>query len=125
MKRAALLSALMLSACASPYEQCMIDAEAELAEVAALLEQRLANIARGYAVEEVETDYDFRYICGTLDNGRDKYCTEERSYTTEESRAVDIEQEKRMADQLVARGKMLSARLDADRAACRARFPGS
>lgn len=92
-----LLSMAALAACSTPREQCIRQANAQLATLDRLIAQTQGNINRGYGIFETE---DVRVLRRTCEDTREdgsvfRYrCDETRTFTRQEPVALDIAQER-------------------------------
>lgn len=92
-----LLPITALAACATPREACINDARSNLRTLMALADQTERNIARGYAIAEVQDVRTLRKSCtGTTEDG-DTFtfpCEETETFDREIPVAINIAEER-------------------------------
>lgn len=92
----------MLSACATPQQQCIATASAETRALQAQIKETQATIARGYAVHEQSVPYTSTNIC--YDGKKQRYlCPRTEFRRIETPVSVDIAAEKAKLAQLKTR----------------------
>ncbi|MGB8624448.1 MAG: hypothetical protein WCD16_16690 [Paracoccaceae bacterium] len=128
MHRLALcLPLALLTACATPRQQCERAATEDLNVVSALIVETQQNIARGYAVEkEVRTRPQLRFCYGDRfhrNNVGFAFCNEVEPYVVERPVAIDLAAEKAKLNSLRAKREELLIRSQAELADCAARYP--
>ncbi|MDF1619059.1 hypothetical protein [Pseudothioclava nitratireducens] len=134
MKRAAfalILSAVALTACGTPQEQCIQRNTRELRTVERLLAEVEGNLARGYAYEEYEWVTKRWEVCGydqiTRPDGsverKARRCLEDHVVTRTRQVAIDPASETRKRDALLAKRKLLVRQAEAAVQACKAAYP--
>lgn len=117
---------LLLTACATPQEQCISNANRELSIINNLVEQTRGNISRGFAIGTEEDVIVRRGLCnGETEDGIaikiacDRTITRERRVPI----AIDLNAEKAKLASLEERQLQLRENLANQVAQCRARFP--
>lgn len=114
---------LALAGCATPQQQCVMGATAELRYLEEELTERRVNIARGYAIQrEFRTEMrpDF---CYSPFHGMSFMCMEPVQTVRETRRPINVADEQERIAQLeraLARERRLSEQAVAQ---CRAQFP--
>lgn len=123
MKPVILLAALgLLAACATPKEQCISKATADLRVVDMLIAQSRATLERGYALETRRyPDMTFQF-CKT-DEGDSYVCTQHRTRTETVPVAVNLDDERAKLATLEEKRRELAARAQRELAACEAAYP--
>lgn len=92
----ALSTLLVISACASPREQCVADATRDLRVLRGLANETRANLNRGYAVEEEQVVEEVNRLCrvenedGTTST---RFCEEIDVRTVRRPVAINLEEE--------------------------------
>ncbi len=128
MKRLALLLPL-LAACGTPQEQCISGVTRDQRVVERLITTSEANLARGYALEDVTVWRTTWVECGPP--GKDKngkplpprMCLDEVPETRTKPKAIDLEAEARTLRQLKVKRDQLAQSAAPAIAACRAQYP--
>lgn len=128
MKRLALLLPL-LAACGTPQEQCISGVTRDQRVVERLITTSEANLARGYALEDVTVWRTEWVECGPLrtdKNGKPlppRMCLDEVPETRTQPKAIDLEAEARTLRQLKVKRDQLARNAAPAIAACRAQYP--
>jgi len=128
MKRLALLLPL-LAACGTPQEQCISGVTRDQRVVERLITTSEANLARGYALEDVTVWRTEWVECGPLrtdKNGKTlppRMCLDEVPETRTQPKAIDLEAEARTLRQLKVKRDQLARNAAPAIAACRAQYP--
>jgi len=123
MRRLVVLGFLALAACASPQEQCIHRAGANLAVVDNLIRETRGNLARGFAIETRQILVTEPQVIGQDSEGDDIVVD---SVVAEDERvpvAIDLRAEQAKLDSLVARRAELVAQQAAAINQCRALYP--
>jgi hypothetical protein len=135
MKRAALVSLALLAACGTPQEQCIDRATRELRTVEGLIAETQANLDRGYALETITVWDEVWEWCypppppPPADGSPPppppppQMCRDEVARQVERPKAIDLAEEARKLDQLVAKRRQLARAAEPAIAQCRAEFP--
>lgn len=126
MRRAIVLLPLILAACATPREQCINDVTRELRVLSSLVAETQQNIARGYAVEEVQEVRVIRTSCtGTNEDGSTFTfpCEETQTIERDVPVAIDLNAERAKLDSLLERQSQLQRSTDAAIQQCIAAYP--
>ncbi|MHA6325111.1 hypothetical protein [Roseivivax sp. CAU 1753] len=120
----ALPALLLLSACLSPLERCVEQANRSLWAAEAELAELEATLARGYALETRESTIPFFATC--YDSGTQSRvpCFHDVTRTTTRQVAVDLVAVRRRADALNAQIAALRPGADAASAQCRVALAG-
>ncbi len=121
-----LLPLLALAACATPRESCISEATRELRTLTALVNETQGNIARGYAIAEVQDVAVRRTRCtGTNADGSTFTfpCEETTTVTRQQPVAIDLRAERAKLDSLLERQALLRRQSDAQVQACIAAYP--
>lgn len=123
MIRLIFLPLLLLSACATPREQCVASATKDIRVLDRLIAESKGNIERGYGYDTQRyTSWDF-VICGRRKDGSFHYCWEPYDRTRRVPVAVDLTTEQRQLDAML-RKRVEFAKEAAPRiAACNATYP--
>lgn len=113
---------LLLAACATPQERCVIDATRDLRTVEALIAETQANLQRGFAFDRtVERRPRLTFCTGTRHNNVGvSFCTRDDVVVRDEPVAIDPEAERRKLGLLRARRAELQADAERKAAACQA-----
>jgi hypothetical protein len=129
MKRLLLVPLALLAACGTPQEQCIARNTRDLRTVERLIVETQGNLDRGYALETVtlyedywDTCYDRVAVEGE-EVLRPRPCLQERSYTEERPKAIDLNAEARKLDSLKVKRGELSRAAEAVIAQCKAEYP--
>lgn len=135
MRRLTALALLIgLAACGTPQERCIAAQTRELALVSGLIAETEANLARGYALEEVVIStpiwrdcYPPAYVLqpdGTpLIVAGSGMCIDDVQQTVERPAAIDPQAERRKLAGLLERQAVLSKQAAPAVAQCRAIYP--
>ncbi|MBK5926737.1 hypothetical protein [Rhodobaculum claviforme] len=116
------LGLVALAGCATPYERCLSPATGQLRTIDALIAETEANIARGFALEQVR-DVRFDLVpCYDID-GMVRFCREPVAIERSRPVAIDRTVEAGKLQSLRARRAELTMELSVLRADCRARHP--
>jgi hypothetical protein len=136
MKRA-LLSLLLLTACGTPQEQCINSVTRDMRVVDRLIAETEANLARGYANEEVTVYLPQWVTCSRPHHHRPpvdvedpeakppmpQLCLENVPQTTRRAVAIDLAAERAKLDGLKAKRKQQAAAAAPAIAQCKADNP--
>jgi hypothetical protein len=129
MKRLVLAALALLTACATPQQQCINRGTRDLRTVEALIAETQGNLDRGYALEKVteyETYWDTCYERVLVDGKaalRPRLCLEDRSFTVERPKAIDLAAEARKLKGLKAKRIELARAAEPVIAQCKATYP--
>ncbi len=110
-----LLPILMLSACATPREQCINQVTQDLRIINSLIAETQGNISRGYAIEERQDVRTSRRICRgeNSDGSTFRYpCNETETFTTTRPVAIDLNAEQAKLESLLIRQQQAKAASD-------------
>ena len=110
-----LLSVLVLSACATPREQCINQVTRDLRIINSLIAETQANLSRGYALEESTDVRTVRRFCRgeNSDGSSFRYpCNETQTFTTTRPVAIDLNAEQAKLDSLLQRQQQAKAASD-------------
>jgi hypothetical protein len=118
-----LLVPALLAACETPQQRCESRAVKDLRVVNGLIEESLATIQRGYALETVQNTRPVATFCwgggygGDWDAGYG-LCWANTTYTTREPVAVNLDEERATLRTLESKREELEVRARAELAAC-------
>ncbi len=110
-----LLPILVLSACATPREQCINQVTQDLRIINSLIAETQGNISRGYAIEERQDVRTSRRICRgeNSDGSTFRYpCNETETFTTTRPVAIDLNAEQAKLESLLIRQQQAKAASD-------------
>lgn len=117
------LALLTLLAACSEQQMCISRATKDLRTVRSFLAETEANIARGYAVVEIQyVDYEYE-PCGVNPDDSVKYCFLPEEKTRFDRRAIDIDAEIAKRDVLIAKEALLAKQAELDILACKEAYP--
>ena len=117
---------LILTACASPQQQCLSAATREARINAQLIAQTEANLARGYAVQRTQRVREVNRICrGVTASGEPvaTRCEDVRVTPVTVPVAIDLNAEAAKLESLKQRRAALAAGTDTAVAQCRRLYP--
>ena len=117
---------LILTACATPREQCLSEASREARINARLIAETQANIDRGFAVRREDRLREVRTTCrGETESGEAVItrCEEVRVTPVRVPVAIDLNAERAKLNSLMQRRAEIAARTDAAVAQCRTLYP--
>lgn len=118
----ALSAILALTACATPYEQCISQAGSELHQQERQIQQTQANINRGYAVHTQSVPYTVAKEC--VNEDKQVYrCDEVRYHTEQTPVPIDIATETRKLSRLTKGLDALRRETQDWEHSCRAKYP--
>lgn len=134
MRRLTALGLMLLSACGTPQERCIAAQTRDLRVVNDLISQTQANLARGYALEDVVISTPIWRDCYPpvyvlQPDGSQVFqpgagmCIDEIEQTIQRPAAIDPAAEQRKLDGLLKRQAMLSKRAEPAIAQCRTIYP--
>jgi hypothetical protein len=130
MRRLALLSLLILTACGTPQEQCINRNTRDLRTIQSLVNETQANITRGYAIEEYTVYVPVWQICEipvqtdpTKPAPPPRYCFEQEPQTRTRPKAIDLRAEGAKLDSLLERRDQLARAAEPVIAQCKAQYP--
>lgn len=131
-RRAGLLMMLLLAACGTPQEQCIQRETRDLRTLDRLIAETEANIARGYALVEVQTvdlvpdicyRHGVRYPDGRHGRAVPYSCFSREIDTELRPRAIDLNVEKAKLASMREKRRSLARQAEAAAAQCRAIYP--
>jgi hypothetical protein len=117
---------LGLAACATPQERCIGGANRDLRVINGLITETRGNIARGFAIAEVQDIVSVTKTCtGETSEGVEFTfdCQKPETVTRREPVAIDLNAEKAKLASLEERQLQLQSNQAAVIAQCRAQFP--
>lgn len=123
MRRAALLTLLVLAACETPQEGCLRDVSRQAGIVEGLIAQTQGNLRRGYAVEEdqvIRTVPDFCEVRDREGRIRRTFCDRTEVRDVRRPVAIDPEAERAKLDGLLQQRARLAAERTDRLLACQA-----
>lgn len=130
MRRLALLSLLILTACGTPQEQCINRNTRDLRTIQSLVNETQANITRGYAIEEYTVYIPVWQICDIQRPAvagqpapPPRYCFEQEPQTRTRPKAIDLRAEGAKLDSLLERRDQLARAAEPVIAQCKAQYP--
>lgn len=130
MRRLALLSLLILTACGTPQEQCINRNTRDLRTIQSLVNETQANITRGYAIEEYTVYIPVWQICDIQPPAvagqpapPPRYCFEQEPQTRTRPKAIDLRAEGAKLDSLLERRDQLARAAEPVIAQCKAQYP--
>lgn len=115
----ALSALVILSACATPRQQCEARATRDLRVVNALIDESRAILERGYAFETVADDRLRYTFCLDRDGNRTLCWVRDRDLSTRPV-AVNLDEERAKLESLLKKKEELEVEARAALAACRA-----
>jgi hypothetical protein len=127
-----LMLCLVVAACGTPQEQCIQSVTRDLRVVDKLIAQSEANLARGYAMEEVIVRRSRWVWCAPpppppsapdANPPPRRMCFEPYEVTELRPKAIDLDAERRMLASLRVKRAELARRAQAGVADCKARYP--
>lgn len=119
----------LLAACGTPQEQCINRGTRDLRTVERLIVETQGNLDRGYALETVTRYEDYWDTCfdAVVVDGQTQYkprmCLQERSYTEERPKAIDLTAEAKKLDSLKVKRTELARAAEPVIAQCKAEYP--
>jgi hypothetical protein len=124
----AALPLALLAACGTPQQQCINSVTRDLRVVNGLILETQANIQRGYAYATVTRTIPQYVDCTprpTEGNPEPKpqMCLVNTAQTFRQPVAIDLAEEQKKLDQLLARRETLQAQAQPAIAACQAQYP--
>lgn len=127
MKKAlCLLPLIAITACSTPLQQCVSNANRQVATLDHLINVTQTNIQRGFGVVEVQDVQVRRRFCTDRleDGSRIRYrCDEVRTFDRDEPVAIDIAQEQVKLAQLQERRAQVARAANARTQQCLATYP--
>ncbi len=126
MRRLSIPALLILAACSTPQERCIGEANRDLRVINGLVIETRGNIARGFAIREVQDVITVTKTCtGETPEGVEfKFkCPKTETVTRREPLAIDLNAEKAKLASLEERQLQLQANQASAVAQCRAQFP--
>ena len=121
-----MLPLAVLAACATPREQCINDATRDSRVLTRLVNETQANIARGYALEEVQEVRTVRSTCRGRNPDGSIFtfaCEETDTVTRTQPVAIDLNAERAKLQSLNERLAQIRANTDQSVAQCLATYP--
>lgn len=123
MPRAPLVLILFLAACgASPREECLAQARAELETIDTLIDETEANVLRGYALAPDESQSGGFRVCAGGTTGPLSLCAERDGATATRPVAIDPAAERQKLDNLRQRRMGLAILAEREAARCEALY---
>ncbi|KQI72423.1 hypothetical protein AN191_08905 [Loktanella sp. 5RATIMAR09] len=116
----------VLTACATPREQCISEVTRDTRILSSLINETRANLARGYAIEQEQDVRTIRRTCrGRNDDGTTFTfrCDETDTFTTSVPVAIDLNAERAKLESLEERFKQSQAASNQAVAQCIALHP--
>jgi len=128
MKRLLFPALALLSACATPQEQCINANTRDLRVVDRLIVETQGNLDRGYALEEKTIYQNYWDYCPQPQIPGappllPQMCLKDREITVERPKAIDLAEEARKLDSLKIKRKELASQAEAVIAECKALHP--
>jgi hypothetical protein len=129
VKRLAVTALALLAACGTPQEQCINRNTRDLRTVERLIVETQGNLDRGYALETVTRYEDYWDTCfdPVVVNGETVFkprpCLQERSYTEERPKAIDLKAEAKKLESLKVKRAELARAAEPLIAQCKAEYP--
>jgi hypothetical protein len=128
MKRLPLYALLILSACATPQQQCVNAATQNLRVIDSLIAETEANIARGYALQDSVTFVPQWQFCGWGGMGNaarvsTQMCWVDQPVPVNRPVAIDLNEEQKKLNGLKQRRAAQQGGVQAAVAQCQAQFP--
>lgn len=126
MRAALLIVPLLLTACATPREACLIDVNKEVRIINNLIAETQANLERGFALEQRQRIRTRRSTCrgSNSDGSRFRYrCEKVDTITRTFPVAIDLNAEREKLASLEERQLQNLSNAQAGVAQCLARFP--
>lgn len=123
MRRSAVLICVFLAACGTPQEQCIRIESRELIVLDRLIAETRANLARGYALENVTRQELVWMRCDVPPGAPPRMCHEFVPVERQEPRAIDPTAERRKLAGLESKRREVETTLAPKIAACKARYP--
>lgn len=128
MKRLCLSALLLLTACATPQQQCVDTATRDLRVIDSLIAETEGNLARGFAYVETTTFTPTMQFCGggwggnTIGFGT-QMCWVNQPTPIQQPVAIDVNAEKAKLNSLRQRRVQQERAAQAALAQCQAQFP--
>lgn len=112
----------LLAACATPYEQCVSQANSDLRQTEREILHFRTNVNRGYAVHRQSIPYTVAREC--VDEHEQTYrCDEVRYYTEETPVSIDIAAEQHKLERASARLSNLREDAEQMTRSCQVQYP--
>lgn len=121
-----ILPLMVLSACATPREQCIADVTRDTRVLSALINETQANLSRGYALDEQKDVRTVTRNCrGENEDGSTFFfpCSKTETFTTERPVAIDLVAEQAKLTSLEERFALMQANSNQAVAQCIAVHP--
>jgi len=115
-----------LAACSTPQERCISGANRDLRVINGLITETRGNLARGFAIREVQDVVTFDTTCEGVNEDGVEFtvdCEEVETVTRREPVAIDLNAERAKLISLEERQLQLQANQASIVAQCRAQFP--
>lgn len=128
----ALAALALLVGCGTPQERCILRETRDLRVLDRLIGETQANLARGYALEEVTVYDDYWTTCfrpqppnpdGTRNPPTAEPCLRDRVRTETRPKAINLAEERAKLDSMQAKRRDLARTADRSIAQCRAIHP--
>ena len=129
------LACLALAGCATPLERCINDATRDLRVIDGLIGEAQGNLARGYAIDQVQVPRTVYVECllppigpavdasGQPVPPRKGICPETVFDTVSRPRSIDLGAERQKLESMIAKRRQIERTAERAVAACRASFP--
>jgi len=121
-----LLPLVVLTACATPREECISDANRQLRVLNSLVAETQGNLARGYAIEESQEVRTLNRTCRGKNEDGSTFrfpCNETDTITTSRPVAIDLAAEQSKLEGLLQRQAQAKTQSDQRIAQCIAIHP--
>ena len=115
-----------LAACATPQQSCIASVTRDARVLDSLIAETQANLARGFAVEEVEELRTRNRTCvGRNEDGTEFRfrCPQTDTVTRQVPVAIDLQDERRKLETLLQRQEQNRVNVEAGISQCLARYP--
>jgi hypothetical protein len=117
-----------LAACTSPQEQCLTSANSALAALDSQIQVAQANLARGFAVQQVTRNVPQATSCSNVSRSdtlvtANSMCIANNVQTVDVRVDIDPVVEQRRLDQMIASRPAVAQQSAAAASACRAQYP--
>lgn len=122
MRHISALLFLLLSACATPLEQCIASASRELRVLSGLVASTQVNINRGYAIVTERFFVTEEQVCGQIDQ-KPVYCDVPVAESRDVPVAIDLNAEQATLDSLLTKRAELAKLAQAAIKNCKTQYP--
>ena len=124
MFRLPILALLVLAACSTPRERCIVGATRDVRVLSGLIATTRGNINRGYAIVTQEFLETEEQVCGVAD-GQEVLCDVPVANSRDVPQAIDLNAEQAKLNSLLQKRSELEARSNAVIAECKLLHPES